>query len=138
MIIRCANCGQEHYTRPIVDAKEGVMIWQWRAVRIQGPVSLSMMAFLVANMRGTVSTQDIVAAVWPDPDDEPEIPENVICVTMSRLRPRLKRLGLEIVTICWNGGFYLRAIPPVASALSYDAGKRSSQPVAQSECLESA
>lgn len=110
MAIRCANCGQEHYTRPIIDEDEGVMIWQWRAVRIQGYVNLRLMSFLVANMEGTVSMGDIIDYVWPDPDEEPEIPENCVNVAMCRLRPRLHRLDLEIVNICRVGGFYLRPI----------------------------
>lgn len=115
MIIRCANCGQEHYTRPIVDAKEGVMIWQWRAVRVDGgPLLLKFLDLLSDRFRAQLTYEQLIEGLWPDPDRSPDYAYDNLRKYGHQARTRvLPRLGLEIVT-AFAQGYTLRPITPEA------------------------
>lgn len=130
MIIRCANCGQEHYTRPIIDTEENLMIWQWRAVRLDGCYEPRLLERLSKSFCGHVCHGQLIEALWPDPDLEPDWVDSNLRQYIYRVRPKIIRLGLEIKAT-WSFGYELRPVQPVLSLSA-----RRFSPAEQTRCLE--
>jgi DNA-binding response OmpR family regulator len=131
MNIRCVNCGQEHYTRPIVDLQEGVMIWQWRAIQLVG-VKAHMAAFMVENMGRPLTYDEMAEAMWGHPDRWPNQWQTSIRQQIFLLRECIAKLGLKI--ICRRQfGYEMVTAESIAERL-----KHRLQPIARSEVLESA
>jgi DNA-binding response OmpR family regulator len=77
-------------------------------VRINGrPVRLmpqrhKILAALLLNRGRLVSLNDLIGMVWPHPDNEPEWPENVVKVQVSKMR---QQVGKWVIETVWGRGF---------------------------------
>lgn len=83
-IMRCGSISLDTQTRKLAGPR--------------GEVRLDNLTYIMAErlMRRPgviVHDTDLVSAIWPDPDDEPEIPENTIKYKASILRSLFVALG---------------------------------------------
>jgi DNA-binding winged helix-turn-helix (wHTH) protein len=58
---------------------------------------------LCARPGAVVSVEDLCAAIWGNPDQEPEWPDSALRVTMTRLRKALAPVGLTVINVRKHG-----------------------------------
>ena len=63
-----------------------------------------LLATLLMRHPGPVSTSDLIEALYPDPDSEPEFPESEVRRVVSRLRAKV---GRNHIVQARSGGYRL-------------------------------
>ncbi len=74
-------------------------------VRVYLRPKLHMMASVLVMRPGIVSHGDLIEAIWPDPDFEPDHARNLLHVYANQLRAR----GVPVIEH-WGRGFELKRI----------------------------
>lgn len=115
MIIRCANCKQIHYPRPIVDLEENTLLWGGKAIALK-PRESEVMYVLLGLDGKYISTRDLGAAVLGITS---EVNPGTMRLYLCRLRPRLAKMGIELIRGAHGWGLRWRvhgtATPPEAT-----------------------
>jgi DNA-binding response OmpR family regulator len=102
--------------QPVDAAREALVLdlRSRRAMRLGhelqlGPHKFEILSILAANLGSVVELDRILAFMWGERDDGgPLWARSQISIQVSGLRPRIKSLGLAIVTR-WGVGFHLEA-----------------------------
>lgn len=69
-----------------------------------GHTSAVFLSLALYGKQREISMSDLIALVYPDPDDEPECAAASLRVMLSCLKSRLLTYGLDLKVESWSGG----------------------------------